>query len=209
MPSAKHIHMASLTKFMTSKNWIVLGPKDIEIARLMTSVGGDILEGEGSISARFDYPDRRSILESSRSTFTYSEKWRAGTDGKVELRVIDFVLPTRLRRRGVGTLCWSAIHSTLAEALATEILLRGSLSSVDGVMHDPRSNPDFLNLGQLEQIPNVERRNRFWQRMLDPVDQHFECDEKGDGWFKGTFVDPAKHESFSSPVCLIPVDHAT
>lgn len=179
----------------TVETWAITDGSGTEVTQL--SIVHRIHGGErdGAITAIFTY--RNPTPTEPRSKYTFSASWSLKKGGLAELFVRDFVLPTRLRRRGIGTLCWSLIYQTLATAMVVDVQLHGKLSSVDKTMHDPRDNPDFSHIDDLERIDNIKRRNEFWLRMLDPSDRNLECDAQGNGRFRGRFVDPVAHASYT------------
>jgi len=132
--------------------------------------------------------------------FRYKEEFGIVHD-KLVLRIIDFILPPALGQCGIGTFIWSAIYRNLDSATASRLRLQGGLSSkdatvtqVDGVGRIARTYQDGISSRRT--MPNTERRNRFWRRMLSQNERVFVCREDGGGHFDGWFVDPARDPSY-------------
>ncbi|KVH40198.1 hypothetical protein WT01_03390 [Burkholderia cepacia] len=144
----------------------------------------------GRVSVEFEYLESRHGSTARVRKFPFDERWLPLDDASFQMRIGDFMLPPELCCRGIGTLCWSEIHRTLPLPPGFSLLLAGSLSNKDATLTG--------NIpGKLQTIDNIERRNAFWRRMLDPANQVLVSDANGDGYFRGRFVDPATHASYT------------
>ncbi len=105
-----------------------------------------------------------------------------------------FSLPDALKRRGIGSWIWSAIHRHLPPEVQDRLILTGSLSSTDALVSRTDADGRPVMGSEAPLLMNqVGIRNRFWGRMLLPSDLKqpvLWCDEKGNGAFRGRFKDP-------------------
>jgi hypothetical protein len=111
---------------------------------------------------------------------------------RLTLKVTGFILPPELTQCGIGTFIWSSIYKGLAPSIAGRLRLRGELSAKDATVSHVDASGHLV-----KGIPNIERRNNFWKRMLDANDHTFKFDKEGNGKFEGRFVDPATNPSYS------------
>ncbi len=144
----------------------------------------------GRVSVEFEYRESPFGSPTRVRKFPFRERWFPLDDSSFKMHIGDFMLPPELCCRGIGTLCWSEIHRTLPLPPGFSLLLAGSLSDKDATMTGNI-------LGKTQTIDNIERRNAFWRRMLDPAHQTLVSDANGDGYFRGRFVDPATHASYT------------
>ncbi|NHV26603.1 hypothetical protein [Burkholderia sp. D-99] len=144
----------------------------------------------GRVSVELEYPGSRFGSTTRVKIFPFEGRWFPLDESSFKMHIGDFILPPELCCRGIGTLCWSEIHQTLPLPPGFSLLLTGRLSDKDATMTG-------TILGKQQTIDNLERRNGFWRRMLDPASLTFESDENGEGFFKGRFVDPATHASYA------------
>lgn len=161
----------------------------------------------GQASAQFQYPTKSPWQGIVPGKYTGLYNWSSEfTSEYFILRITDFILPLQLRRRGIGTLCWSLIYSTLPTPPKGMLLLHGGLSSVDasipGENHSTWQFHPMAHRRTDAYVDNITRRNNFWLRMLDPINSELVCDARGNGHFRGLFVDPASHPSFSTNLVI-------
>ncbi|MGS0896740.1 hypothetical protein ACVBGC_30035 [Burkholderia stagnalis] len=152
----------------------------------------------GSVFVGLEYPDPspRSTASITRSPF--HGKWSCSNGSVFTMHIGDFILPPELCFRGIGTLCWSLIHRTLPSPPGNALVLAGALSRKDATI-------TVCSRGNVRQVPNLVRRNAFWRRMLDPAGLIFESDANGEGFFRGRFVDPAAHASYTAKAIATPL----
>lgn len=185
-----------------------------ELVRITIEQQTNGLDGKylaGRVSARFQYPARSPGQGIVTDEYGYSGTWsNVFTSPNFIFGVGDFILPLELRWRGIGTLAWSLMYSTFPTPPLGSLLLRGSLNSVDAQI--PRegcvAQQAYLpgNRGNEQAyVDNIKRRNEFWLRMLEPTSAELKCNEKGNGYFRGLFVDPATHSSFSTDLLITQV----
>lgn len=124
-----------------------------------------------------------------------SQSWFKNSQGELLMCVGRFSLPDALKRQGIGSWIWSMIHRHLPETVRNRLILTGSLSSTDALV--PRTDSDgkpVMGSEGPELMNQVALRNRFWNRMLNPVTMDkpaLWCDEQGNGAFRGRFRTPA------------------
>lgn len=74
------------------------------------------------------------------------------------------------------------------------MILTGSLSATDAQVSETDAKGHLImDIDGPRLINQVALRNRFWNRMLSPVDPKkpaLWCDERGDGAFRGFFKNP-------------------
>ncbi|RXV68832.1 hypothetical protein D1006_27310 [Burkholderia stabilis] len=144
----------------------------------------------GRVSVELEYLESRFGSTTRVKKFPFDERWLPLDESSFKMHVGDFMLPPELCCRGIGTLCWSEIHRTLPLPPGFSLVLAGSLSERDATITG-------TILGKMRTIDNIARRNAFWRRMLDPANHAFMPDENGGGYFRGRFVDPASHGSYT------------
>lgn len=193
--------------FSISKNlFLITNSKGEELTRITIEHKTNELEGmclQGEVSALLQSNNDPSVGGTPIPTYNYVDQWGMKLDSNdYHLHIKDFILPHQLRQQGIGTICWSLIHQTFPKYLHINLLLRGELGSCDATI--PSNKQAHTTLFS-DHIDNIERRNMFWKRMIEPTTLDFSCDKYGNGHFCGQFVDPALHPSFWTN-CLI-VNH--
>ncbi|VVS94113.1 hypothetical protein [Desulfoluna spongiiphila] len=123
-----------------------------------------------------------------------SQSWFTNSRQELLMCVGRFSLPDSLKRRGIGSWIWSRLHGHLPAEVQDRLILTGSLSSTDAVVPrtDTEGRPMMGSQGPL-MMNQVALRNRFWSRMLRPVEDNrpvLWCDAEGNGAFRGQFRDP-------------------
>ena len=147
----------------------------------------------GRVTITTTYPDPLSPDAVKRHA--QSQSWFKNSQGELLMCVGRFSLPDALKRRGIGSWIWSMIHQHLPDTVQNRLILTGSLSSTDALV--PRTDSDgrpVMGSEGPELMNQVDLRNRFWNRMLDPVSSDkpaLWCDEQGNGAFRGLFRNPA------------------
>lgn len=104
-----------------------------------------------------------------------------------------FSLPACLQGREVGTYIWSEIYHGLPEVVRDALNVFGALNSGDALAPQTDSSRKVLyemseGRRQLKTINQIDRRNRFWEKMLLPEDSKtsvLKCDTAGNGSFNG------------------------
>lgn len=185
-----------------SRRWNLIftpdtSPIELTAAHSWSEINGRILGGE--ISVQIDYEDiNKRFPDKKEANFSYKDRYSISLESEIaNLRVIDFKLPDCLRSRRIGTFAWSAMFNVLPIELRSKFRLSGSLSAVDATIWVTDSFGRLVyEHGKFAERDNVARRNAFWMRMLSGAENDINCDQNGNGGFRGLFVDPCIHHSY-------------
>ncbi|PHV17899.1 hypothetical protein CSQ90_06155 [Janthinobacterium sp. BJB303] len=184
-------------------------PVEIRVRLDWECVGGNRTTTCGKVGVTVAYTDPDAAQPSqARASHDYSDSFDHTQSQGMVLRIIDFQLPPALTQCGIGTMIWSRIHRALDAAGLLPMRLTGGLSSKDATVR--QVDAAGRQVRQMAHgafypasVPNIARRNAFWQRMLDTADRRFDCDAAG---FAGRFIDPAAHRSYHRPFDVLEID---
>lgn len=146
----------------------------------------------GKVKLTFTFPTNCYPYGPARNTYVYYDNWsKRHLSEWYQMKITDFILPARLRGRGVGTAAWSLVYGSLP------LQLRGRLQLFGMLTKDDAADPD-----------NRQRRDTFWNHVLeiDGPDARYAADQNGDGGFKGIFVDPRTKSKHPDAVTVIQLD---
>ena len=180
---------------------------DVRVQLDWECVSGSLMGTCGQVCVSVVYTDPEAPLR-ARASHCYREKIFHTQGVGLVLHIIDFKLPSALMQCGIGTLIWSRIYRVLDDAGLLPMQLTGSLSGKDATVCHVNADglqvwQDIEGRSELGTIPNTERRNAFWNRMLDTTNRRFDCDAAGRGGFSGCFIDPAAHRSYQPAFTVV------
>ena len=183
-------------------------PIDISLVQTNNEASDDVMfRGRIELVVRYDNPNTPpGQVSTQRYVYKQAFEHRFGRNDFL-MRVEDFQLPPCLRRNGLGTLLWSLMIRALPERMQGRTTLTGTLTSVDAVIEETDRDGHVRltyagGTAEPVRVPNVERRNDFWKRMLSPDGLKFTCDDHGNGRFEGRLVDPALHPSYAAALVV-------
>lgn len=125
----------------------------------------------------------------ARESYTYWDTWsQRHLSDLYQMKITDFILPTPLRGRGVGTAAWSLIYRTLPLQLRGRLQLFGTLTRKDAADQENRL-----------------RRDTFWNHVLEieGPETRYDPGDDGEGGFRGMFVDPRTKSKRPEAVVVI------
>lgn len=194
-----------MTEFTETQRWQIDHPqRQGSIGMVLTTSAARKPDGwSGHVHVALDFIDPNSQMPGRTTRPKFFQASIGSFPGNPpRLRVEDFRLPTCCRQIGLGTFIWSCIFRALPQDMTRNMLLQGTLTSDDKEIK--RTDASGMEVrewrgacpGDAPAVPNIERRNAFWRRMLSEADSALICDANGNGRFEGRFVDPALHPSY-------------
>ena len=143
----------------------------------------------GRVELKFSFPTGSVPRGPARESYTYFDRWsKRHLSDWYQMKVTDFILPTLLRGRGVGTAAWSLVFQTLPPQLHGRLQLFGTLTRKKAV--DPT---------------NRVRRDTFWRHVLQlaPPETRYEPGCDGEGGFRGVFIDPKTRSAHPNAISIV------
>lgn len=143
----------------------------------------------GKVKLTFNFPTDCYPYGPARDTYVYYDNWsKRYLSEWYQMKVTDFILPARLRGRGVGTAAWSLIYHTLPAQLHGRLQLYGTLTSKDA--DDPE---------------NRLRRDTFWNHVIEisGPDARYDAGSDGEGGFRGILINPKTKSKHPEAVTIM------
>ena len=143
----------------------------------------------GKVKLTFNFPTGCHPYGPARESYIYFDSWSMRFRSNwYQMKITDFILPARLRGRGVGTAAWSLVFQTLPPQLQGRLQLFGTLIKNDAA--------DQTNRG---------RRDTFWGHVLQLglPETRYDPGSDGEGGFRGVFVDPKPRSAHPDAISIV------